>query len=50
VPHEVCRLAPNRFVVAGRAHKGAGATEDALVPKSAGQTAGYLLVVDWKSP
>ena len=47
VPFEACRLNANRYVLLGRAEGEVALVKDALFPKNAGKTAGYLMVVDW---
>jgi hypothetical protein len=48
VPFEICRVGASRYVLVGRAEQGVSPVKDALFPKSAGKTSGYLLIVDWK--
>ncbi len=47
VPFEMSRAGANRYLLVGRAEQGAAPVKDAIFPKSAGKTAGYLMIVDY---
>jgi len=47
VPFEISRLGPTRIILVGRSEKGASPVKDALFAKSAGQTGGYFMILQW---
>jgi len=48
VPFELSRIAPDRYILVGRAEQGVYPTKDALFSKSRGKTDGYFMILDWK--